>query len=273
MSREYYPPRSYRYPSELSVLVLTLGLTLAVVAISAVVTLCASGVFIAGMLIMAYLANRAHHQALMDSAYPLTSANQPRLAALVRECVATLRPPGIEVFIAPGNALNAYAFGLSRPNTIVLFAPLFEVMDEEEMKFIISHEIGHVCLGHTWLNTLIGGMAGVPSPFGAALILAFAFRWWNRSCEYSADRAGLLACGNQSKATSALVKLVAGRQALDPRIFEAAQRQIESEDDQVWGLLGEALSTHPLLVKRIEQLRAYAASAEYRRLSGTARTA
>jgi len=36
-------------------------------------------------------------------------------------------------------------------------------------------------------------MAGVPVGMGAAVLLSFAFRWWNRACEYSSDRAGLLA--------------------------------------------------------------------------------
>ena len=45
------------------------------------------------------------------------------------------------------------------------------------------------------LNWLVGGMAGIPSPFMASALLAMAFLWWNRACEFSADRAGLLACG------------------------------------------------------------------------------
>src|SRR5512146_1602093 len=171
----FYPTSAYRYPTELTVLAATLVLVLAVIILSGIATLCLSAVFIAAMLILAYWANRSHHQALMEHAYPVTQQNQSRLAAVIQDCVVRLRPRGVEVFIAPADIFNAYTFGLSRPNTIVLFSPLFDVMDEDELRFIIGHEIGHVCLGHTWLNTLIGGMAGVPSPFGAALILVFAF--------------------------------------------------------------------------------------------------
>jgi Zn-dependent protease with chaperone function len=121
-------------------------------------------------------------------------------------------------------------------------------------------------LGHTWLNTLLGGMAGIPSPFSAALLLAFAFRWWNRACELSSDRAGLLACGDVGKAVSALVKLVAGPNGQDPETYRRALETIDAEDDHAWGGFVEALSTHPLLVRRIQELRRYAATTDYQRL-------
>ena len=67
--------------------------------------------------------------------------------------------------------------------------------------------LGHVALGHTWLNTLVGGIAGIPGSFLGGSDLDMAFLGWNRTCEYSADRAGLLACGSLEKAISALIKL------------------------------------------------------------------
>jgi Zn-dependent protease with chaperone function len=91
-----------------------------------------------------------------------------------------------------------------------------------------------------------------------------AFLWWNRACEYSADRAGLLACGRLHKAISALVKLAEGADTRGN--MERALRHIEAEDDHALSSLSETLSTHPMMVRRIEQLRRYATSAEYRRL-------
>ena len=100
----------------------------------------------------------------------------------------------MDVFIVPSNRLNAYTFGMDSPKAIVLYSPLFKIMDQDEIQFILGHEMGHVKLGHTVLNTLVGGMAGIPSSYGALAIMELAFRWWNRACEYSADRAGVLAC-------------------------------------------------------------------------------
>ncbi len=172
----------------------------------------------------------------------------------------------MQVFVAPSNRLNAYTFGLVSPQVVVLHSALLQVLDADELRFVLGHELGHVRLGHTWLNSLVGGMAGMPSPSMASVILAMAFLWWNRACEYSADRAGLLACGKPHKAISALVKLAAGTEAGTRAGIELALRHIEAEDDHSLAGLGELLSTHPMMARRIEQLRHYAASAEYRRL-------
>jgi Zn-dependent protease with chaperone function len=93
-----------------------------------------------------------------------------------------------------------------------------------------------------------------------------AFLWWNRACEYSADRAGLLACGDPQTAISALIKLVAGTTVHTRADLERALRVIETEDDSLLNNLGETLATHPMIIKRIEHLRRYATSDEYRRL-------
>jgi Zn-dependent protease with chaperone function len=98
-------------------------------------------------------------------------------------------------------------------------------------------------------------------------LLYFAFRWWNRACEYSADRAGLLACGKPEKAASALIKLTGGSSAArSAEGREQALSRIEAEDDHLENNLRELISTHPMTVRRLEALREYAASPEYHRL-------
>ena len=256
---------SYRYPNERLILALTVILVLAVIAVTATATLCGSAIFVALMLVVAFALNRVHHDDLLKSAQAVTPESLPGLARLVGECAARLRPGKTLAYIAPGRVLNAYTFGLAEPRTVVVYAGVLGVMDEGEVRFIVGHELGHIALGHTWLNSLIGGMAGIPSPYGAAALLYFAFRWWNRACEYSADRAGLLACGRPEKAISALVKLT-GRGALSREGLQRRLASLETQDDDLGNILGEILSTHPMIVKRIHALQQYAASAEYRAL-------
>jgi Zn-dependent protease with chaperone function len=257
---------NYRYPSEIPILLVTVTVVAAVVLFSAGFTICLLPAFLGLVVFMAYLSNKAHTQALVEHATPVTPGNAPQLAALVQDCMARLRPGQSRVFVSPERQLNAYTFGTNQPFTVVLFAPLLKVMDADELRFIIGHELGHVALGHTWLNSLLGGMAGVPTTLGLAVILTAAFRWWNRACEYSADRAGLIACRNPEKAVSALVKLAAGgaRSASD---MQRALAQIEAEDDTWANVAAESFSTHPMVVRRIEELRKFAASSEYRRMA------
>jgi Zn-dependent protease with chaperone function len=201
----------------------------------------------------------------MQSGYPVSPQRTPNLARIKQVCLDRLHPGQVEVFLVRSSQLNAYTFGFNSPQDIVLYTSLLDVMDEDELRFVLGHEMGHVALGHTWLNTLLGGMAGVPVTVGAAVLVTLAFRWWNRACEYSADRAGLLACGKPQKAISALIKLVAGSQQSQADLQRALQ-VIERQDDSLLNQLGETLSTHPMIARRIEQIRKYTATTEYTEL-------
>ena len=272
-------------------------LVLLVIALTATATVCLSALFVLVMLLISYGANRAHHRALLKQAQQVTARDAPALAALVAETGARLRVESARVFVAPRGELNAYTFGLSSPKVVVLYSALLQRMDADELRFILGHEMGHIRLGHTELNSallqrmdadelrfilghemghirlghtelnsLVGGVAGIPSPPVAGILLTMAFLWWNRACEYSADRAGLLACGKLHKAISALVKLTAGAEARTPADLERALRLIEAEDDHTMGNLLEALTTHPMTVRRIDELQRYASSNQYRHL-------
>jgi Zn-dependent protease with chaperone function len=162
--------------------------------------------------------------------------------------------------------LNAYTFGFGSTKVVVVYSALFKNMDEGEISFILGHEMGHVSLGHTRINSFIGGMAGIPAPWGISVILRGIFLSWNRACEYSADRAGLLACGNVNKAISALIKLGAGPGAHSQAELDRALKMLDEEDDNIFSLLGESLQTHPMLIKRIQQLLRYASSRNYEKL-------
>ncbi len=265
-SLKTFSPSQYRYPNESLILALSLLLAGAVIALTAAATVCASVIFVGFVVFLAYTASQSHHQALLRQARPVTPQSTPWLAALVQSCAERLRPGPLAVFVVPSRVLNAYTFGLSEPKVLVLYSALFDLMDEDELRFIIGHEMGHNTLGHTRLNSLLGGLAGIPGSGGASAILAMFFLWWNRTCELSADRAGLLACGRPDKAISALIKLAAGPAGLTQTGIEQAYRQIDAEDDTWLGGLQESFQTHPMLIRRINALRSFAASPAYRRL-------
>lgn len=267
MSR-FYNTTAYRYPNERLVLFLTMTLVFLVIALTATATFCLSIVFVAGMLALSYYFTRAHHQELLLRARQVTPASEPGLSAVAQEAALRLQVEPVQVFIARSRQLNAYTFGLTSPKVIVLHSALFKVMDRDEIRFILGHEMGHVRLGHTWLNSLVGGMAGIPSSYTAAALLEIAFKAWNRTCEYSADRAGLFACGNPEKAITALIKLEAGETGRTAAGMQRALRNIEAQDDEWANNIAELLATHPMIVRRIRQIRAYAATPEYHRLQG-----
>jgi Zn-dependent protease with chaperone function len=259
--------KAYRYPHEHLILIITLSLVFAAIALTVTATVCTSLIFILGFLSLSFYLTWSHHQSLINTAMLISQQENPTLSQLVKVGSAKLNPGKIKVYITRSRSLNAYTFGLSSPKVIVLYSSLFQVMDSDELLFILGHEMGHIALGHTWLNSLVGGMAGIPSPYAVAAILSLAFLWWNRACEYSADRAGLLACSNPHKAISALIKLEVGLGARTQQDMERAFKRIDAEDDTILNNLSETLGTHPMLIKRINQIRRYAASSQYKRLS------
>ena len=182
---------SYRYPFERMILAGTVLLVILIVMISATLTLSLAGLVILLFVGFSYFANRAQHNRLVQRSYPINSRSAPELINLASTCQARIQPGAVQIFVAPSNQMNAYTFGITDPKVIVMYSALFKQMDMEELRFILGHEMGHVSLGHTWLNSLLGGMAGIPASFGASVLLNASFLWWNRTCEYSADRAGL----------------------------------------------------------------------------------
>ncbi len=255
---------SYRYPTEHLVLFGTLLLVLIVIIVTSAATLCGSALFVALVIALSYFSSSSKHNQLISQAFEVTEASSPAFNTVVHEAVARLRPGPVQTFIVPADVLNAYTFGLSNPKVVVVYSGLLQVMDADELQFIVGHELGHVRLGHTWLNSIAGGMAGIPSGLGAAVILRLSLLLWNRMCEYSADRAGLLACGNLNKAVSALIKLeTSGRYTRADH--EKALRPLNAEDSFVEDF-GDFLSTHPGIRRRVAELQKYAATAEYQNL-------
>ena len=100
-----------------------------------------------------------------------------------------------EVFVVNDPTTNAMTIGMDKP-IIVLNSALFDLLDEEEMRFVIAHELGHAMSGHAVYQTMLQRMivlSGVLShvPGGALGIRAImaALYEWSRKAELSADRA------------------------------------------------------------------------------------
>jgi Zn-dependent protease with chaperone function len=259
------PLTSYRFPTEQWILFFTCAAVSIVILLTAALTFRFGLIVIAIGVVVTYITNRIQHAGLIRKALLVNDKNAAALTTLARECVRKLGCSTIQLFIAPNSELNAYTFGLLDPKIVVLNSGLFLEMDADEIRFILGHEIGHICLGHTWLNSIIGGMAGLPSTFLGTTLLRGIFLWWNRACEFSADRAGLLVCGRLDKALSALVKLAAGPGGIrNPADLERVLNFVKGEAGDPINALSEIMATHPIIFRRMNGLRKYAGSSQYR---------
>ena len=182
---------AYRHSSEYPILFVTLLLTLGVVLLTAMLTQCLSLLLILLMFAFTIWSTNAMQKTLMAKAFLVHPQTDPRLASIVETCHKRLKPGPLRVYIVRQQMVNAYTFGLSDPKSVVVCEPMLRVMSPGELSFVIGHEMGHVALGHTWLNTLVGGLAGSPSPYGIGYLVYLIFQWYSRACELSCDRAGL----------------------------------------------------------------------------------
>ena len=169
-------------------------------------------------------------------------------------CVAE---PRINAFIAPpdgGPVLLGFSSGA------------LEGLDEDEMAFVIGHELGHALFDHFALTpSMIFDLHEEVPPAQMARLYA-----WMRYAELSADRVGLLCCQHVNVAVRAFFKLTSG--LCDARFIEnathAAAQLSALSADQMDSSEEDWFSTHPYGPLRIKAIDLFATSARYHSLVG-----
>jgi Zn-dependent protease with chaperone function len=204
----------------------------------------------------------------------------PNIYSLVRDGSYILDLPDVpEVFVQQTPVVNAMALGKDRP-FIVITTGLINLHDEEELRFIIGHELGHVLSGHAvyrtmllYLINLAQRIAWMPIGYIGVKAIVFGLEEWFRKSELSCDRAGLLASQDVDAARRALMKIAGGAQLseLNPDAFREQAHEYDAVPDLRDSLLKLAQlqgATHPQAVVRFAQLDYWATSGDYERILG-----
>ena len=128
----------------------------------------------------------------------------PRLNALYTDVLTSLDwPERPELFVSQTPFVNAGAYGMDHP-FIVINSGALKLLDDDEMRTLLGHELGHVMSGHALYHTLLVlllnvSLAALPFLAGIAILpIQLALLEWFRKSELSSDRAGLLACQDPS---------------------------------------------------------------------------
>jgi Zn-dependent protease with chaperone function len=210
----------------------------------------------------------------------------PTLHRLMQEAAEILDVPEPEIYLQRGAVENALTAGVSRP-FIVLSSALVENFTNDELLFVIGHELGHVKCGHVLYQTvgrlllpLLEALGSVTMGIGqlAGIGLVSGFYEWLRQAEFSADRAGLLVCQDTRVACTAIMKLGGGGTRLDGEMnvdafLEQARQHAESTPSE--GIAKALLFfvynwqlSHPQVVFRARDLDQWVQSGEYERILG-----
>jgi|SRR5690554_223177 len=209
--------------------------------------------------------------ALLGSSVKVNRRQFPALHNLVVECAETLDIAVPTVYVAQNlSSLNAGTYGTDDEAFIVLNSALVDRLSDEELKFVIGHECGHIqnnhVVYHTAANFLTQGV--ITFVKWAAVPARLALNGWSRRGEITCDRAGLICCRDEEVALKVMMKLALGSEKLFEQIdLDEYLSQIEGIKEGV-GRFQEYLASHPYLPKRVQALQLFAKSAYYRELIG-----
>jgi Zn-dependent protease with chaperone function len=172
---------------------------------------------------------------------------------------------------------NAMCIGLDKP-VIVVTTGLVELLDEEEMRAVVGHEVGHALSGHSvyrtillFLTNLALKVAWIPLGNVAIMALVTALREWFRKSELSADRAGLLVGQDLEASMRGLMKLAGGNHLHEMNVdsFLAQAEEYESGGDlrdSVLKIMNLLPRSHPFTTVRAAELKKWAETREYQRI-------
>jgi Zn-dependent protease with chaperone function len=218
---------------------------------------------------------------LLGSAVRADERNFARLHRLLTDVGSVLDAGDLpELYVRASPMFNAYTIGMNKP-IIVVDSGLVDLLDDdEEMRFLLGHELGHALSGHAVYQTLLRRLLGLTGvlyavPGGALGLRAItaALMEWSRKAELSADRAGLLAGQNPAAATRVHMKLASGGDldSLDATSFFAQGNEYtETEDlrDSILKIFLVETRSHPFAVVRAAELRRWTESGEYTAILG-----
>ena len=222
-------------------------------------------------------------QASIDTNYGLALARgihvspniYPDLYDIIVECANKLGIPVPYVVISDTvQGINACTAGTDQFAFIAISSFLPIVMNREELLFVIGHECGHLALGHVVYHTALNviGTAGGLLPVVGPIIektIRYPLNAWSRRSEISADRAGLICCGDIEIAKRTLFKLEAGLLRVDNVDIDRYVREAEQVlDNTTIGKLSEFAYSHPIIPKRIKALDYFASSQTYNSITG-----
>jgi hypothetical protein len=204
------------------------------------------------------------YEVVLGTQLRLTPLIAPRLVGLlddVRERLGLAEP--VDLFVHADAEVNAFALhapGEGMPHVVSLTSSLVERMTDDELRFVLGHELAHLYYDHyrpRLLHAAFGG-DGDGEPSKMPLLLRRRLEVWDRLAELSADRAGFAAAGERlAPIVSVFYKMASGlgpeHLSFDVEAFLAQLADLQRMKR------GELLArfSHPITPVRVRALQLY----------------
>jgi Zn-dependent protease with chaperone function len=235
-----------------------------------------------------YLYERPQQILLMGNDLKVGPRQYATLYGIYRECLRDLDMfPEPNLYVSQNPLANAYSLGSEHPY-IVFNTALLDLLDEEEIRVILAHELGHLKCDHSiliqmsfWVMGAANFLGDITLGLGKAITtgLVYAFYEWRRKAELSADRAALLVSDDLNLVLRTLMKCAGGSQKylhecnLEEFIRQGeAYRQLDQDNlNQIYKFLiynggNGSFLTHPFSVERVHYLQEWFNSESYRQI-------
>jgi len=195
--------------------------------------------------------------------FKISSKLSPKLYSICEDVKEKLQfTDKVEFFIANSPTLNAFAIFRAEEthsHIIVLNSGLVEKFDDDELKFVIGHEIGHLVSENANLLKIINFL--FPTESKLPLVFYNKISYWKKLSELTADRFGYIANPKLDKCITNFFKLSSGldtnKIAFSPSEYLA---EIETLLDKMRAeKLGQYFD-HPVNPVRVKALRLFSES-------------
>jgi Zn-dependent protease with chaperone function len=199
-----------------------------------------------------------------------------RVHRLYRRAATALDAPAdYPVYVSQTPMVNAGAYGMEKP-FIILNSGMLLLMDDDELQFVLGHELGHIMSGHVLYTTMMVILLqlaerGFPVVGLAARAILVGLLEWYRKAELSSDRAGILSVQEPEVGMRAMMKLAGGGNLSETSLPEFIRQADEYRDtgdlaDQVFKVLNLVGANHPFPVLRVAEMRDWFQSGAYERI-------
>lgn len=235
-----------------------------------------------------YLYERPQQILLMGNDLKVGPRQYATLYSIYRQCLRDLdMSPEPNLYVSQNPLANAYSLGSEHPY-IVFNTALLDLLDEEEIRVILAHELGHLKCDHSiliqmsfWVMGAANFLGDITLGLGKAITtgLVYAFYEWRRKAELSADRGALLVTDDLNLVLRTLMKCAGGSQKylhecnLEEFIRQGeAYRQLDQDNlNQIYKFLiynggNGSFLTHPFSVERVHYLQEWFNSESYRQI-------
>ncbi|MCQ2332373.1 MAG: M48 family metallopeptidase [Paludibacteraceae bacterium] len=165
----------------------------------------------------------------------------------------------VDLYITGDSTVNAFSVASERegdPHIINLNSALVELMTDDELKFVIGHELGHLINEDTKLHRLINFV--FPEVMGMPTAMFHKVRLEGQLAELVADRYGYMAVGKLEPCVSAFFKMASGLDLAKMHIeVEALLEENIKHLEYFMNDKGVSRETHPVNPIRVQALNLF----------------